>query len=627
MPLNRATNVPDSSLQTPYVTLSGIPTALGGSLSVPNRGTTPPASANIGDFFFNTTTNEVQVYTSNGWAVSGVKPNAPTNITVTSSTVPFGGSPGAVISWLPATSGLPASYYVVTTNTGGFSQTTNLNTATILGLTAGTAYTFTVTAVNDYGTSSATSGSVTPVTLPQPPAAVSVNMIDTTAYVTITAPSNTGGAAITSYSIYPSSGSSTATSANGLSGMTVVQNLPLGVAYTFAVYSNSAVGSSNVATLSSSVQAASIPVTSGLVGRYIPSSLSTSTNQWLDVSGNSNHAAVAGSPSVQLNSAAYGSTGTFQVVQGAYTDTIVWPTGILPSTYTLFYVARYNTSNSSTAATQLNYQSGSTTSGGMTPGTGGGSSITSVNNEWRMTYNGFETTDSIWAGEYTIIDNSSITANGDYLISFECRSDNAFLTNGTSNVSHVWDSSQYTYQYGDSPIMSTDRKFSQIWFRADSTFALGNRWVRGMNKTGITYGSSTYAYFRNWYAYRMAQTGCNQIFSGYDRAWYSGFWAGYAGSAYHGNTLVIANTHANNWVKATDSNTGGNGTLFRTNNVDRYNTSLPAYAGTTYARLSVNPTYAQASNFQIAEVIVFNRALSSAEYNSVETYLSGKYGV
>lgn len=630
MPLNKAVKQSNDNLLTPYITIASNVTQLGTSVTPPNRGATTayPTTAAIGDQFFDSTTNELKVFTVNGWVSAGTAPNAPTNVIVSgANTVPFGGIPGATITWTPATTGVPASSYVVTSSTGGFTQTTTGTSATIYGLNSGTSYTFTVAATNAYGSSSAISSAITPTTTPQPPAAVTATITDATAYVTITAPTNIGGSPITSYSIYASGAGNTTTS-SGATGTYLLSGLTIGTTYTFSVYSNSAIGTSINATTSAPATATVIPVTSGLVGRYIASSLSVGTGQWLDVSGNVNHAAVAGtSLSVITNTAAYGSTGTFQAVQGSQADTILWPTSILPPTYTLFYVARYNTTNASTAATQLNYQSGSTTSGGMTPGTGGGSSITSVNNEWRMTYSSFETSDSIWAGEYTVIDNSTITANGDYLISFECRSDNAFLSNGTSTVGHVWDSSSYAYAYGDSPVMTTDRKFCQIQFGAGSTFALGNRWVRGMNKTGITYSSTTYAYFRNWYAYRLTQQWANQIFSGYDRAWYSGFWAGYAGSAYHGNTLVTANTHSNNWVKGTDSNVGGNGTLFRTNGVDRYNSALPANSGTTYARLAVNPTTAQSSNFQIAEVIVFNRTLNSTEYTSVETYLNGKYGV
>jgi hypothetical protein len=627
--LNKANKIPNDGIANPFINLNGNVASLGETANTPNRGGTEvrPTNPLFGDQFYDTTTNILQVFTTNGWVAAATKPDAPTNITVTSSQVPFGGLPGARVSWSTASTSVPASSYTVTSNTGGFTATTTGREVTFLGLTAGTAYTFTVSAINTYGSSSATSASVTPTTLPQEPAAVSATITDATGYVAITAPTNTGAAAISSYVIIANPGNITTTTSSGATGTYRLSGLTIGTTYTFSVYSVNAVGRSLNKTDSSPATAALIPVTSGLVGRYIASSLSTGTNQWLDVSGNANHAAVGGSPTVVLNSAAFGSTGTFETVQGANTDSILWPAAILPSTYTLFYVARYNTANSSTAATQLNFQAGTTTTGGMTPGTGGASSISSVNGEWRMQYTTFETGDSIWAGEYTVIDNSTITANGQYIISFECRSDNAQLSNGTSSVGHVWDSAAYEFQYGDNPIMSTDRRFCQIHFGAGATFALGNRWVRGMNKSGLTYGPTTAAFFRNWYAYRTAQQWCNMIFTGADRTWYSGFWAGHAGSAYHGNTLLVANTHSNNWVKGTDQNAGGSGTLFRTNGVDRYNAALPTFAGTTNARLAVNNTIAQSSNFQIAEVIVFNRTLNATEYGNVETYLAGKYGV
>jgi len=370
------------------------------------------------------------------------------------------------------------------------------------------------------------------------------------------------------------------------------------------------------------------PVVSGLVGMYSPSSLSTSDARWYDLSGNNNHAVLSGSGhSIATTTAStFGSTKSFNVVAGNAASKILWPTAILPSTYTLFYVARYNTANSTTAGTQLNYQSGSTTSGGLTGGTGGNTSTSSVNGEWVFTYNGFETGDSIWAGEYTLIDNAGITANANYIVAVEARSDNAQLTDGTSGFAHVWDSSAYQTQVGDSPIMSTDRRFSTIKFTAGPSFALGNRWIRNMNKNGLVYGSNTKSYWRNWYAYRMPQTETHIIFSGEDRSWYSGFWAGHAGSAYHGNVLTISNNHSNNWVLGTDQNGGGSTQLLRTNKSQRYS-GTPSNPGTTHARLAVNSTEAIGSNYQIADVIVYNRTLTSTEYEQVENYLSFKYGV
>jgi len=60
--------------------------------------------------------------------------------------------------------GKPISLYTVTSSPGGLTATTNGTFATVTGLTNGTAYTFTVTATNSVGTSSASaaSNSVTP---------------------------------------------------------------------------------------------------------------------------------------------------------------------------------------------------------------------------------------------------------------------------------------------------------------------------------------------------------------------------------------------------------------------------------------------------------------------------------
>lgn len=75
------------------------------------------------------------------------------------------------------------------------------------------------------------------------------------------------------------------------------------------------------------------PVSSGLVGYYKGSSLSGNT--WNDLSGTGNNATCTGTIST---STVNGET----FIYGGTSATITWPAAILPSVYTLFYVAKYN---------------------------------------------------------------------------------------------------------------------------------------------------------------------------------------------------------------------------------------------------------------------------------------------
>lgn len=96
--------------------------------------------------------------------------------------------------------------------------------------------------------------------------------------------------------------------------------------------------------------------------QYIASDFNTSTNIWADSSGNGRNTLatdVTGTITLTTSTAANGSTLTFPVIQGGTGDGLKFPTSILPATYTLFYVARYNgTAKRIFDAVDINWLSG-----------------------------------------------------------------------------------------------------------------------------------------------------------------------------------------------------------------------------------------------------------------------------
>ena len=131
---------------------------------------------------------------------------------------------------------------------------------TVTSLTNGVNYTFTITATNSLGegAASASSGPVTPVTVPGTPNITSVTAStngDSTAIVSFNAPSSTGGSAITAFTVTSNPGNITAT--GGASPITL-HNLTLGTAYTFTVTASNSVGVSSASAASSSVTPSSV---------------------------------------------------------------------------------------------------------------------------------------------------------------------------------------------------------------------------------------------------------------------------------------------------------------------------------------------------------------------------------
>lgn len=197
------------------------------------------------------------VYTFTAVATNSVGNSSPSDVSpsVTPATIPdpptgvsaIAGNGQAVVSFTAPVNngGSTITSYTVTSSPGGFTATGGSSPITVLGLSNGIGYTFTVVATNGIGNSVASSASnaVIPAGSPVPSAPTNVSALpgtgNTTATIRFTA-SATGSP--TSYTVTSSPGGFTAT---GVGSPLTVTGLTAGTNYTFSVVATNGSGNSN----------------------------------------------------------------------------------------------------------------------------------------------------------------------------------------------------------------------------------------------------------------------------------------------------------------------------------------------------------------------------------------------
>ena len=223
-----------------------------------------PAATSTGVAFYGrTSASTITLVSTSSAPVAPTAPAAPTAVR---------GNATAAVSWVaPSNGGAPISAYELQYSADSGSTWTSWSTSlttspeTVTGLTNGTAYTFKVSATNSVGTSafSAASAAVTPATVPDAPTLGSVTGGNTQIVANWTAPTGTGGSAITDYTIEYSANSgatwtafahtaSTATSAT-------ITGLTNGTSYLVRVSAVNAVGTGLASSNSASTLVATTP--------------------------------------------------------------------------------------------------------------------------------------------------------------------------------------------------------------------------------------------------------------------------------------------------------------------------------------------------------------------------------
>ena len=206
------------------------------------------------NYTFTATATNAVPFTSAASAVSGavVLYEAPGVVTISSVTT---SSQSATITWSAPTvlGGSTITGYVVTAAPGGNDCYTTTTSCVVVGLSNGTAYTFSVTAITaaGYASTTSTSSSSTPLSAPSAPVWVHATAGNESIVVAWLAPHTNGGSPITGYTVTASASGVTLPAPCTTTALTCTfTGLTDNVAYTFTVTATTLGGTSVSSTAS-----------------------------------------------------------------------------------------------------------------------------------------------------------------------------------------------------------------------------------------------------------------------------------------------------------------------------------------------------------------------------------------
>jgi len=195
-------------------------------------------------------------------ATPAIVPTAPLSVIATKGngsvditwTIPSSNGGSQITSYTITATIVSSGFIVSTSSVSGTS-------GTILGLTNGTEYKFTVFAINSIGSSpgSSFSNSVTPSTIPNPPTSIIAVAGNKSVSLSWTAPLDTGGSPITGYQVYDLNNALKYDGTGNTTTSTTISSLSDDTSYTFIIKTLNANGSSVSSGSSNSVTTFSVP--------------------------------------------------------------------------------------------------------------------------------------------------------------------------------------------------------------------------------------------------------------------------------------------------------------------------------------------------------------------------------